>query len=351
MPKYMCEYMESEKVQRHPIAIIRQNNAGENKKLVTLAHSKDWKHETIFENMASKTPQQNLYAELAFMVLAVKARAMLSAAQVPKEECYKLWVETVVIAIALNSLIPAMWNGETKTKYEHTGHDIPTFVKHLRTFGEAGIVRKMKDRKVCYRGITIMFVVYACKHAGNCYRMYNPITLGVSETHDIIWMGRMYFTSENCEKTKVLPVIAVPITNDVSNKDLAVTEVIKVMLPNSMRWEGKETVAETPNSSSKEGWVTVTIKKGRKSIPMGQYDPASGKTVKWNVTAIAVDLDIDTVSQTGYYNIFNVVDKMISLLHWCITICALRLPMLVLTWAAGLLTHARTLSDDVQQGH
>jgi hypothetical protein len=32
MPIYMCEYMESEKVQGHLIAIIRQDNAGENKK-------------------------------------------------------------------------------------------------------------------------------------------------------------------------------------------------------------------------------------------------------------------------------------------------------------------------------
>ena len=41
MPTYMCEYMESEKVQGHPIAIIRQDNVGENKMLMTLAHSKD----------------------------------------------------------------------------------------------------------------------------------------------------------------------------------------------------------------------------------------------------------------------------------------------------------------------
>jgi hypothetical protein len=90
MPQYMCEYMESEKVQGHSIAITRQDNAGENKKLVTLAHSKDWKHKTIFENMACKTPQQNSYAELAFTVLAAKARAMISAAQVPKDEHHKL---------------------------------------------------------------------------------------------------------------------------------------------------------------------------------------------------------------------------------------------------------------------
>ncbi len=106
MPTYICEYMESEKVQGHPIAIIREDNAGENKELVTLAHSKDWKHETIFENMARKTPQQNSYAELAFMVLVAKARAMLSAAHVPKDKRHKLWGETVMTATALDNLIP-----------------------------------------------------------------------------------------------------------------------------------------------------------------------------------------------------------------------------------------------------
>jgi hypothetical protein len=137
MPTYKCEYTESEKVRGHPIAIIRQDNVGENKKFVTLAHSKDWKHETIFENMAHKTPQQNSYAELAFMVLVAKARAMLSAAQVPKDEHHKLWGETVMTATALDNLIPVTWNEETKTRYEHAGYNIPKFVKHQRTFGEA----------------------------------------------------------------------------------------------------------------------------------------------------------------------------------------------------------------------
>jgi hypothetical protein len=132
------------------------------------------------------------------------------------------------------------------------------FVKHLKTFGEAGIVRKMKDGKVGDRETTMMFVGYTQEHTGNCYRMYNPVTSRVSETRDIIWMGPVYFTNENLEETKVLPVIAVPITNYVSNNNLAETEVIKVMLLNSMGGEGMDTVAETSNSSSNEGWVAAT---------------------------------------------------------------------------------------------
>ncbi len=72
MPKDMCAFMQQEKARGHPIQIIRQDNAGKNKKLVTLAQSKKWKLETIFENTARKTPKQNPYAELAFTVIAAK---------------------------------------------------------------------------------------------------------------------------------------------------------------------------------------------------------------------------------------------------------------------------------------
>jgi hypothetical protein len=192
------------------------------------------------------------------------------------------------------------------------GYDIPKFVKHLRTFGEAGIVKNMKDGKVGDRGITMMFVGYLSAHDGNCYRMYNPVTLQVSETRDIIWLGQMYFTSENCKKTKMVPVIVVPITNDVSNKDMTVMEVIKVMLPNTMGWEGKVTnteTHETPDSSNKEGWEIVTTKHGQKSILTGRYNPLSGKTVPWTVTVTDVEQDIEKVSLAGHYDIFNIVDQ------------------------------------------
>ena len=159
----------------------------------------------------------------------------------------------------------------------------------------------------------MMFVGYANSHAKNCYRMYNPVTSQVCETRDIIWCGRMYFTSENCDKTKLMPVIVVPITNDVSNEDLTVTEVIKVALPNPLEQNDAEVVAETKDSLSKEGWTTVTTKKGRQSIPPGRYDPATGKTVSWNVTASEVDVETvetgeDALVVKGYYDIFNVVD-------------------------------------------
>jgi len=73
-----------------------------------------------------------------------------------------------------------------------------------------------------------------------------------------------------------------------------------------------EAVAKT-YSPSKEGWMTVTMKKGRQSIPPGHYDPATGKTVSSNMTASNVNVKTETealiVKETGYYDIFNVVDS------------------------------------------
>ncbi len=136
----------------------------------------DWKPETMFENAACTTPQQKSYAELLFMVIAAKTKAVMNVAQIPKNKRFKLWIEAAKTATALDNLIPVKWKGETKTWYEHAGHKIPKFVKYLRTFGEAGMVKDKKDGKVGDRGITMLFVGYADGHAGNCYRMYNLVT-------------------------------------------------------------------------------------------------------------------------------------------------------------------------------
>ena len=99
--------------------------------------------------------------------------------------------------------------------------------------------------------------------------------------------------------------------NDVTNEDLSVTEITKIMVPNSLGREGTKAVSKT-DSPSKEGWVTVTTKKGRQSILPGRYDPATGKSVSWNVTASEVNVETGTIAllvkETGYYDMFNVVD-------------------------------------------
>ena len=156
MPKDMCIFIKQEKSCGHPMSITRQDNAAKNMKLVTLAHSQEWKLESIFENSACKTPQQNFYAELAFTVIASKTTAVMNAVQIPKSKHFKLWSEEVTPVTALDNLIPVIWNGITKTRYEHTGLEIPKFVKYLRT-----IVKNGNNGKVGNRGNTMMFVGYA----------------------------------------------------------------------------------------------------------------------------------------------------------------------------------------------
>jgi len=120
-------------------------------------------------------------------------------------------------------------------------------------------------------------------------------------------MGQMYFKCPNCEKTQLLPVIAVPITNNVSSDDLAVTEVMKVTLSNSAGWE--DTIVDTEsNSPTKEGWQIIT-RGGQKSILTQRYEPSTGKTVTWNVMATDVDVEIERVSQAGYCDICNITDQ------------------------------------------
>jgi hypothetical protein len=108
--------MQQEKSCGHPIEIIQQDSAGKNKKLVTLAHSQDWKLDTIFENTACKTPQQNSYTELLFMVIAAKTRTVMNGVQIPKSKRFKLWSEAATTVTALYNLIPVTWKGETKTR-------------------------------------------------------------------------------------------------------------------------------------------------------------------------------------------------------------------------------------------
>ena len=86
-----------------------------------------------------------MLAELAFTVLSAKMRAMLSAAQVLRDERYNLWGEIIMTVTALDNLIPVTLNGVTKTRYEHAGRIIPEFVRYFRTFGKAGIVKNMKQ--------------------------------------------------------------------------------------------------------------------------------------------------------------------------------------------------------------
>jgi hypothetical protein len=64
---------------------MRQDNAGENKKLDQRQQSADWKLQVKIEYTAADTSQKNALVELNFTYLTAKARAAMHAAGVSKK--------------------------------------------------------------------------------------------------------------------------------------------------------------------------------------------------------------------------------------------------------------------------
>jgi hypothetical protein len=62
----------------------------------------------------------------------------------------------------------------------------------------------LKDKKIGDRGVTCMFIGYTSNHKGGCYRMWNPKTKMVFETHDVVFFNRMFLQVQVHENTKKL---------------------------------------------------------------------------------------------------------------------------------------------------
>jgi hypothetical protein len=182
MIDYTCNLMHSKAERGHPIQVLRQDNAGENVKLVKTAKGKDWKLDFIVEYRACKTPQQNSHVETLFTTIAAQTRCMLIAAQVPNIEQFKLWPEAAKTATHLNILMLVTIDGVTKIRCEWADFEVPKWTKNLQTFGESGIVKDGKKGKVLARGITMMFVGYSENHAEMVFRMYHPETSRIAQS-------------------------------------------------------------------------------------------------------------------------------------------------------------------------
>eukprot|EP00957_Ditylum_brightwellii_P036465 2761584-Ditylum_brightwellii.AAC.1 len=65
---------------------------------------------------------------------------MMTAANVPEKEKYKLFREAFTCATMLDWLAMVNINGMTKTRVEHWNMLLPRWIWALRTWGEAGVV-------------------------------------------------------------------------------------------------------------------------------------------------------------------------------------------------------------------
>ena len=138
-------------------------------------------------------------AEVAFYALANKARAAMHQANLPMEMRFRLFGEIFTTITLLDGLTIIEVDGLKQSRYEHVFKKKPKFVKYLRTIGEAGTVKITSDTtpKLQDRGIHCIFVGYSLNHPEGCYRMYDPATHRVRQSHDVVWLHRMFYEKRN----------------------------------------------------------------------------------------------------------------------------------------------------------
>ena len=173
------------------VKFIRCDNAPENKKLEEECKKRGLG--ITFEYTAVGTPQQNGKVERKFATLASKVRATLNEAGLEEELRIGVWAECVATTTLIENIL--VKEKDRKGPYEKFYRRDPAFVKHLRQFGEIGIVayidRKMKP-KFANKGRACMFVGYATNHAGDVYRMLDLNTKKITMSRDIKWLNKTY---------------------------------------------------------------------------------------------------------------------------------------------------------------
>ncbi len=130
-----------------------------------------------------------------------------------------------------------------------------------------------------------MFMGYASNHKGDCYRTRNPKTKKVSETHDVLFLNRMFF------KVPKIQVKKIQVTNDA---DIDSVQQDKRGGCYNGRFCCRQqqcifgrirdsSVPDTPMVNSNPG----QSKYGRAYRRTMYYDPATGRTIGGEATALA----------------------------------------------------------------
>jgi len=162
---------------------IRCDNSGENRGFQQAA-----KHERLgitFEFTARKTPQQNRRVERKFATLFGRVRAMMNGAGFVGEQEHLrkgLWAECAGTATKLENIIVSA-NKQVPAYKRLFGRDAP-YAKHLRIFGEVGIVHDAKTIKAKLENQAkyCLFIGYLDDHSDKVYCMFNLDTRQVWTT-------------------------------------------------------------------------------------------------------------------------------------------------------------------------
>jgi hypothetical protein len=168
------------------------NNAGKNKSTQTMFEENGFGIKC--EYTARETPQQNRMVEQAYIILFGRVRASMTNAAFEKVKREMLWAQCAATATKLNNLL--VQTSEKKNSYELFYGKVNPIEKHLKIFGEIGIVTKHNTSKInsklSDRAVTCMFLGYAKDHAPNVYQMLKLNTNAVIITRDIVWLRKLY---------------------------------------------------------------------------------------------------------------------------------------------------------------
>jgi hypothetical protein len=171
------------------------------------------------------------------------------------------------------------------TRIEHDGLLLPNFTKYIRIWGEAGIIKTGKYRKCGDQGVMVMFVGYALNHEGDRYRMWDPNTKKVSETHGIVFLNRMFLRA---------PMKPVHKTQSTDNEDLNSVQQDKrgdTITADFVTGDDDAVTVESVDSSVPDSPVVNNnlgqSKYGCMYRRTMHYDPATGLTIGAEATALA----------------------------------------------------------------
>lgn len=174
------------------VECIRCDNAGENYSL-----QKECEKQGLgvtFEFTARSTPQQNGKVERWFATLYNSLRAMMISAGFEEARRNELWTEAAATVTKISNVLVS--KGDEMCSYQKFYGSKPDFIKHMRIFGELGVVTQDPGSKIKAklkdRGVLCMFLGYAKDHAGGVYRMLNLQTRKVWLTRDVYWTRKMY---------------------------------------------------------------------------------------------------------------------------------------------------------------
>ena len=129
---------------------------------------------------------------------------MMGTSYMPDESRGKVSLEVLKCATMFNGLRLVAVNGKRNTRDDHIHGNNPRWATHLRTWGEAGVVKEGKDEKTGDKGIAMMFVGYPVNRETDSVRMWNPITNEVVTTRDVIWLKQMFFEHKADEEVFTL---------------------------------------------------------------------------------------------------------------------------------------------------